>query len=338
MAIGARRGVILGVAAAALLLLVTSARSKAWVAPLLEPKQTELELATRIANKVALAQNSTEVVVPPRRPGKLTRPPKPYSLPVLRKSWQGQHFFDGWSFLDGTDPSHGLVNVRIASNETFSRGSLAIFDAAHIPYGFGVLPSYWMLGQNWPYGGEINVIQQINVRKNNQMVLHAGIGCWRDVTSEQTGIGGKQESCDSTKTGSPAGCNVVDDLESFGPNFSKSGGGVWAVEWTDRGLNMWRFARDLVPDDIREWRPEPKTWGIPVAAWASGTCPELKVYEPMKIVLDTKVCGDWAGEQKTWKNSGVDVKEYPTCAHGVKDPTLFKDAYWKINYLALYTL
>lgn len=150
---------------------------------------------------------------------------------------------------------------------------------------------------------------------------------------------------------------------------------MWAVEWTDRGLNMWRFARDLVPDDIREWRPEPKTWGIPVAAWASGTCPELKVYEPMKIVLcvlfcvtfgpqltprdclsqrhqgetgssgpiqayfmtlicPLQVCGDWAGEQKTWKNSGVDVKDYPTCAHGVRDPTLFKDAYWKINYLA----
>ena len=40
------------------------------------------------------------------------------------------------------------------------------------------------------------MIQQINVRKNNQMVLHAGIGCWRDVTSQQTGIGGEQASCD----------------------------------------------------------------------------------------------------------------------------------------------
>lgn len=60
---------------------------------------------------------------------------------------------------------------------------------------------------------------------------------------------------------------------------------MWAVEWSDRGLFIWRFGRRWVPDDIRDGRPDPATWGVPVAAWPSPTCSALLEFEPMNIIL-----------------------------------------------------
>lgn len=46
-------------------------------------------------------------------------------------------------------------SIRITSQATFGVGSLVVLDAVKLPYGNGVWPAFWSVGQNWPYGGEI---------------------------------------------------------------------------------------------------------------------------------------------------------------------------------------
>jgi hypothetical protein len=54
----------------------------------------------------------------------------------------------------------GRDSVRISSKQTWGTGSLVVVDLAHVPGGqCGTWPAMWMLGPNWPYGGEIDIIE-----------------------------------------------------------------------------------------------------------------------------------------------------------------------------------
>lgn len=51
---------------------------------------------------------------------------------------------------------NGRPSVRISSNKTYNSG-LFILDVKHMPFGCGTWPAYWLVGPNWPSGGEIDV-------------------------------------------------------------------------------------------------------------------------------------------------------------------------------------
>lgn len=69
-------------------------------------------------------------------------------------------------------------SVRIGSKATFGIGSLVILDAISLPYGPTVWPAFWSLGDNWPNGGEIDIIEGVNGQTNNQITLHSAPGCY----------------------------------------------------------------------------------------------------------------------------------------------------------------
>lgn len=73
-------------------------------------------------------------------------------------------------------------------------------------------------------------------------------------------------------------------------------------------------------------------------SWISDTTVGFSQPSPLIIQgsnsVPRQICGDWPGDISTWLRSGVSPADYPTCAHGVMDPNLFKDAFWKINSLA----
>lgn len=48
----------------------------------------------------------------------------------------------------------GRPSLRLISDNTYSHG-LFVLDLAHMPYGCGTWPAFWLLGPNWPYNGEI---------------------------------------------------------------------------------------------------------------------------------------------------------------------------------------
>jgi len=135
---------------------------------------------------------------------------------VLEQNWAGANFFNGWQFWTGDDPTHGTVDyvsqqvaqqaglintnvngrvyigadmthtvstkqrgrqsVRITTQQTYNSG-LFIIDLAHMPTGCGTWPAWWIVGPNWPNGGEIDIIEGVNLFTAVQTTLHTNDGC-----------------------------------------------------------------------------------------------------------------------------------------------------------------
>lgn len=114
-------------------------------------------------------------------------------------------------------------------------------------------PAFWMVGDDWPVNGEIDIIEGVNDQSSNQMTLHTDAGV---VISKQT----PKQTAGSSKaaqafTGSVltancdvnapdqsknAGCAIADDSGlTFGTDFNANGGGVVAMEWTSEAIKIW---------------------------------------------------------------------------------------------------
>ena len=117
-------------------------------------------------------------------------------------------------------------------------------DARHMPYGCGTWPAWWSNGPNWPYGGEIDILEGVNAFTQNQVSLHTGPGCYMPTNSNngQTGTytTGSFDSydCSSADTGNQ-GCGVRDEVtaNTYGSQFNVIGGGVYASKLTHPALH-----------------------------------------------------------------------------------------------------
>ena len=99
-----------------------------------------------------------------------------------------------------------------------------------------VWPSFWSLGagMQWPNGGEIDIIEGINLMTNNQMALHTVPGCTKAPNNTQTG------TTLETDCSTDQGCLVAETQpNSYGQTFAQAGGGVWALEFDTSGISMW---------------------------------------------------------------------------------------------------
>jgi len=289
-----------------------------------------------------------------------------YNLTI---EYSGTTFFDGFTFFTGPDPTDGYVNytseamseqlgyisvsnnvtyisadnttissgsgrgsVRITSNMAFNANSLFIFDIIHMPFGCGTWPAVWLLGPNWPYGGEVDIIEGINVNTLNQATVHTSSGCTMNgVTRNQTGttVG---TNCVSSDTNDD-GCGVQDTRNiSYGNGFNNNGGGVYACEWTNISMKIWFFPRNLIPSDISSGNnPNPSGWVAPMGDWPLGGKCAPSHFSQMQIVVDDTFCGSWAGAFFTANGCGAN------CTYFVQNnPQNFTDAYWAINYFKVF--
>ncbi|KAG8901799.1 hypothetical protein FRB99_005099, partial [Tulasnella sp. 403] len=287
----------------------------------------------------------------------------------VKDRFEGQGFFDNFNFDTFPDPTHGNVNylsrsdatngglayvqdddtvvmkvdnsknipsggnrdsVRISSKNSYSSG-LIVLDVDSMPFGCGVWPAFWTVGDNWPNGGEIDILEGVNNAVHAQYTLHTAPGCQLDTSFEKTGqnrhrrrgkvhaaMSSGRESllrarggngfsgmaftgtvltsnCDATQN-SNTGCGVRDPSDkSYGSALNDGGGGVYATLLNDDGVAIWFFPRDSVPKDLANDSPKPSTWGSPKAFWSSSMCPTKHFFGPQRIVINTTLCGDWAG-------------------------------------------
>jgi beta-glucanase (GH16 family) len=126
----------------------------------------------------------------------------PYTSPYkLALNSSGSSFFNDWDFFTADDPTHGQVtflsadeawskglvsttskgstimkvddeswlargakrdSVRITSKQSVGIGSLVLLDVVKIPYGPSVWPAFWTVGDNWPSGGEIDILEGVH--------------------------------------------------------------------------------------------------------------------------------------------------------------------------------
>jgi len=288
----------------------------------------------------------------------------------LAWSAEGSGFFDDWTFWSGDDPTHGQVNfhgadsalayigsdgnaiikvddtndlasganrgsIRITSNYAVNENSLVITQLNHIPYGCATWPAFWMVGPNWPAGGEIDILEGVNLNGNNQMTLHTNPGCTHDPNAGETGSLGSVSDCNSANgANGNAGCSVIDtNTQSYGDNFNNNGGGVWATQWLGTGISIWFFPAGSIPADITANAPDPGTWPATSTAFfpfGTGYC-DTSFFNNLNIVFDITLCGDWAG------NAYSATCGSATCSSEVESAGNFHDAWFDVSFVRVYT-
>ncbi|GAA6027323.1 hypothetical protein JCM8097_002593 [Rhodosporidiobolus ruineniae] len=233
---------------------------------------------------------------------------------------------DSWSTLPyGTDRQ----SVRITSKEKVEYGSLVVVDLAKIPYGPTVWPAFWTVGDDWPNGGEIDIVEGVHNQTQNQMTLHTSNGC--ELKSPMQAVGSVLAANCSVYAASNAGCGVQDPSPtSFGSGFNAAGGGVFAMLWDSSGIAVYFFQRDAIPADIASGAPSPSSWGLPRAFWDGSSCNPQQFFGPQTLVFDITLGGDWAGA--TYNQAGY-AGDWRTA---VQDPKNYVDATFEVNYVKVY--
>jgi len=94
------------------------------------------------------------------------------------------------------------------------------------------------------------------------------------------------------------------------------------------------FPRNAIPSDITSMTPNPNSWGKPYTFFQLGNNCPANHFTQQQMVINLTFCGQWAGGTN-FKNQ---CPNEGNCADLVKsNPTAFKEAYWSINYVAVYT-
>jgi len=227
-------------------------------------------------------------------------------------------------------------SVRISSQKLYQTG-LFILDLNKAPWGCAVWPAFWTVNNNnWPYGGEIDIIEGVHDNQHNQITWHTGPGC--ELTTPTSNFSGTivqtngvdNRDCNALINNN-AGCGVIEwSRASYGPYFDSQGGGAFAMKWDETGIAVWSFYRSTIPQDILDGQPNPSGWGTPDAALDPDGCNPLQYFTNHSIVFDITFCGDWAG-------NSYNTSDCPgTCAERLVDPSNFVNASWNINSLKVY--
>jgi len=283
----------------------------------------------------------------------------------LHANYTGQNFFGPWNFFTAGDPTHGVVDyvnqqtaqskgyigvqngavyigsdhttkatgrgrqsVRISTKDLFN-GGLFIMDLQHMPTGCGTWPAWWLVGPNWPSGGEIDIIEGVNKASVDQSTLHTNAGCNMNNVNANMFTGHMvSKNCLGN-----SGCGITGSGNSYGAPFNAARGGVYVAEWTNTFIRMFYFGRNNIPGDLNSANPNPDNWGKPYAYFAlGGDCPASHFHDHT-MVINLTFCGDWAGNV-----FNAQCPNMGTCSDYVKNnPQAFTEAYWLINYVTVFT-
>lgn len=232
-------------------------------------------------------------------------------------------------------PANGRQSVRVTSNKSYNKG-LFIADIAHMPSSTcGSWPAFWAVGPNWPYSGEIDIIENVNNAKTTAITLHTSDGCV--ITNEGSLPDTVLEDGDCAIGDDNKGCGQdTTDTSNYGDGFNAVEGGVYAMEWTSEAIAIWFFARSKIPEDITSGNPDPASWGLASAKFNGGSgCNIDNYFKDNQLVFDTTFCGDWAG--RVWDTNSECKALADTCQDYVSNnPEAFAESFWTVNSIKVY--
>lgn len=271
-------------------------------------------------------------------------------------------------------------SVRIESKNTW-KYFLAALKFKHVPYGAGVWPAFWLngVGRGWPNGGELDVLEYANMEKTkvslhtgdaNRCKLHPGAV---NKCAHMPDMNKMDYDCKTDYRSDPdhpkLGCGPTHaNAQKTGHGWSDSPG-VMIAEVTAEFAKVFYIPEHEVPADLSSDEPKPETWDKWVVSYypfaeserlAPGTCPNpAEVLAPQRIIINTELCGDWAGY--TWepessmpdfqgwvdkKNSGHCKRYHDRAADDccnlfmnsvAADEYLQTRGFWDIEYLKVFT-
>ncbi|KAK0202504.1 endo-beta-glucanase [Desarmillaria ectypa] len=240
---------------------------------------------------------------------------------------------DDTTVLNANGP--GRNSVRLMSNKQYGSNTVMVFNIRHMPQGCGTWPAVWTVGPNWPYGGEVDIIEGVNNQAYNQATLHTSSGCTMPSSSRsQTGVA-LTSNCD-VNVNSNAGCGVqLQSANSYGSGFNNNGGGWYAMERTDSFIKIWFWGRydSNVPSVVSSGSGSINTdnWGTPAAYFPSNSCSLASHFSAQNIIINLTFCGDWAGN--VYASSGCPS----SCVDFVNNnPGAFADAYFNFAWVKVY--
>ena len=234
----------------------------------------------------------------------------------------------------------GRPSTRVTSNKAYTRG-LFVADIAHMPAGCGVWPAFWTVGPAWPAGGEIDIVENVNSATTTQVTLHTAPGCSVDASGSRNDSRPLDADCNADNA--HKGCAVsTADPRTFGAGFNAAGGGVYVAEWTSQAISVWFFARGS-PEAAAlaalngTAGPDVAALGAPVARF--GGCDFDAHFRDHRLVFNTALCGDWAGQPQVWASDATCAPLAATCDDYVRqNPAAFAEAYWLVNRVSVYQL
>ncbi|KAK7059685.1 hypothetical protein R3P38DRAFT_2837226 [Favolaschia claudopus] len=252
--------------------------------------------------------------------------------------------------VDNTEKATTRNALRMVSKQTFNAKdqNLFIFDIAAMPAVCGTWPAVWFTGANWPFQGEIDVVEGVSLYTQNIYSIHTGSGCTIPTTSvsamsKVSIVKSGGNNCDANVD--TAGCGFSDhEKTTFGPGFNAAGGGVFALQFDTDGIKMWFFQTGSVPSDISSLAPNPSTWGTPRMSVPTSSCAPTTFFSDLMMIVDTNLGGTftegvWAvdgagGQSKSCKTqTGVETAAEYVRNHGSE---FGDDAQWKINGFYIY--
>lgn len=232
---------------------------------------------------------------------------------------------------------------ELLSKKAYGLGTVFVLDADHVPYGCGVWPAFWTRGANWPNGGEIDILEGVNMMTKNQMAIHtAGNGCYAS-SDTSTFTGSLANTNCSTAFNSNQGCVVQDaSTNSYGADFATAGGGVYIAEYASEGIKLWFITRASVPSSLTADAKtlDTSTLGNPTAYYPTSSCDISKFFTDQVMTLTITLCGDWAGSATTLEQTCGALNGTNTCytTYVINDQAAaLANAYFEINYVNVYT-
>lgn len=362
----------------------TAATSKAAAAP-----ATSKGTAATATSKAAAAPSKAAPQPAAKTSTAKTSTPTKTSSSPSSDGWKITHALEGSAFLDffnydsGTGDNNGVANyvngistnlartdgdqvvlavdttqnvetrksLRLVSKTTYNAedNNLFIFDIARMPAVCGTWPAVWFTGANWPYDGEIDVVEGVSLYEQNIYSVHTGDGCSipKSAMSSMnlvTPVEATVTNCNANAD--PAACGFTDESKStFGPSFNSAGGGVFALVFDTDVIQTYFFQANEVPADITSQSPTPSKWGAPRMSISSSTCDTSTNFKDLMMVVDTNLAGTFtegvwgvagAGGQveSCQKTTGVDTAAEYVQGHG---SAFGDDAQWKINGFYIYS-
>mmetsp|Transcript_80169 Transcript_80169/g.120495 ORF Transcript_80169/g.120495 Transcript_80169/m.120495 type:complete len:206 (-) Transcript_80169:31-648(-) len=204
-----------------------------------------------------------------------------------------------------------------------------------MPEGCGTWPAWWLVGPDWPNGGEIDIIEGVNTQTQDQSTLHTSSGC--TMPSGNNSFTGYADSlnCDASVNNNE-GCGITSkSTTSFGSGFNNAAGGVFACQWVgDYAISMWYFPRNQIPQDILNNQANPLNWGLPYANFPLGSNCADTHFSKLSMVINLTFCGDWAGS--TFPSQCPQDDGGNCDAYVQNNPSAFCDAYWLFNKIQIY--
>ncbi|KAL1800352.1 hypothetical protein ACET3X_000694 [Alternaria dauci] len=271
-----------------------------------------------------------------------------------------------------TKDAAGRAAVRLESKKSWNHG-LLVADIRHMPASqCGSWPAMWLLSSSvgWPEGGEVDILEGVNDYESNSVTLHTSAGCMVDNSTSAgggSGVAGDIEAapftglmstddCDVAAPGQlkNVGCSIhapetmsgiqtggsgntdtggLAPLPSYGTEFNRAQGGVYAMEWSATGISVWFFPREsqgYTENFVSSTTvPDPSCWGTPIAHFSGSGCDFSERFKDLKLIFNTAFCGEWAGAE--WDRSCAKKTGVATCDEYVRDnPEAFKEAYWEV--------